>query len=118
MNRREAIRARCLDCSGFSKADVRDCEIKTCALFPFRMGTGHQDPVARSKAIRSYCLWDMAGRQHEVAACQDAGCVLHPFRNTVSVSKNCHRRVSLEKKISGAIQNPYRENIIREVVSI
>ena len=33
-----AIRAKCLDCSGGSHAEVADCLVKTCALYPFRMG--------------------------------------------------------------------------------
>ncbi len=33
---RSAIKFHCLDCSGGMKADVRDCNIKTCPLYPFR----------------------------------------------------------------------------------
>jgi hypothetical protein len=33
-----AIRAKCLDCSGGSHAEVADCLVRSCALFPFRMG--------------------------------------------------------------------------------
>ena len=33
-----AIRARCLDCTGFQKAEVRRCEETTCPLHPFRFG--------------------------------------------------------------------------------
>ena len=33
-----AIRAKCLECSGFSTVDVRDCPIVNCALYPFRLG--------------------------------------------------------------------------------
>lgn len=33
-----AIRAKCLDCSGGSHAEVADCSIRLCALFPFRLG--------------------------------------------------------------------------------
>ena len=34
----KAIRARCLDCSGNSFAEVRRCKHDTCPLHPFRMG--------------------------------------------------------------------------------
>ncbi len=34
----KAIRAKCLDCSGGSHAEVADCLVKSCALYPFRMG--------------------------------------------------------------------------------
>jgi len=31
-------RAKCLDCSGGSAAEVADCVLRTCPLFPFRLG--------------------------------------------------------------------------------
>jgi hypothetical protein len=34
----KAIRARCLDCVGFRKAEVRRCEETNCPLHPYRMG--------------------------------------------------------------------------------
>lgn len=34
----KAIRAKCLDCSGFKPSEVRNCNIPECSLFSFRMG--------------------------------------------------------------------------------
>lgn len=34
----KAIRARCLDCVGFQKSEVRRCKDTTCPLHPYRMG--------------------------------------------------------------------------------
>lgn len=34
----KAIRAKCLDCSGNSPSEVRECGITHCALHPYRMG--------------------------------------------------------------------------------
>lgn len=34
-----SIRAKCLDCSGGSDAEVRKCTAIGCALWPFRMGS-------------------------------------------------------------------------------
>lgn len=34
----QAIRAKCLDCSGGNRAEVRLCPVSDCSLFPFRMG--------------------------------------------------------------------------------
>lgn len=34
----KAIRAKCLDCSGNSAAEVRECVLKHCPLYPYRMG--------------------------------------------------------------------------------
>jgi hypothetical protein len=34
----QAIRAKCLDCSGGQVKEVRLCPIKSCPLYVFRMG--------------------------------------------------------------------------------
>ena len=34
----KAIRAKCLDCSGFQPSEVRNCYITECPIFPYRMG--------------------------------------------------------------------------------
>jgi hypothetical protein len=34
----KAIRAKCLDCSGFQPSEVRRCDIMECSLFPYRLG--------------------------------------------------------------------------------
>lgn len=34
----KAIRAKCIDCSGGDKAEVRECVITECPLYPYRMG--------------------------------------------------------------------------------
>ena len=33
-----AIKRKCLDCSGMSKSEVRNCAFNDCALYPFRQG--------------------------------------------------------------------------------
>jgi len=34
----KAIKRRCLDCSGSSKSEARNCHVVACALHPFRLG--------------------------------------------------------------------------------
>ncbi len=34
----KAIRQNCLDCSAGSVVEVKACEVKTCACYPFRFG--------------------------------------------------------------------------------
>ena len=34
----KAIRKKCLDCSGHSQKEVRECVIPGCPLYPYRMG--------------------------------------------------------------------------------
>jgi hypothetical protein len=33
-----AVRAKCLDCSGGSAAEVSGCRVTACPLYPFRLG--------------------------------------------------------------------------------
>lgn len=35
----KAIKQHCLDCSGYSKSEVKNCGIKYCPLYPYRLGT-------------------------------------------------------------------------------
>ena len=34
----KAIREKCKDCTGHQLQEIRECSIKTCALWPYRMG--------------------------------------------------------------------------------
>lgn len=38
LTRAKAIRAKCIDCMGSDKSEVRKCTAVKCPLFPFRMG--------------------------------------------------------------------------------
>ena len=49
----KAIKRFCLDCSGGSKAEVRDCQYQTCPLHLFRFGKNphrRMGPEQRRKA--------------------------------------------------------------------
>lgn len=43
-----AIRAKCLDCSGGSWTEVRNCPSQECELWPFRMG---KNPFRKRKKL-------------------------------------------------------------------
>ena len=43
LTRGQAIRAKCLDCCGGQKAEVRRCHIRDCPLWPYRMGREQAD---------------------------------------------------------------------------
>jgi hypothetical protein len=45
---RTAIRKKCLDCSGWTWAEVRECPACTCPLWPYR-GTGR--PVGKVEGV-------------------------------------------------------------------
>lgn len=80
VNRRKAIRLRCIDCSGFNMAEVGRCAFVDCSLHPYRSGSGYQAPAERDKSIREYCLGCMAGQLHEVRLCSSVDCTLHQYR--------------------------------------
>jgi hypothetical protein len=48
-----AIRAKCLDCSGGMQSEVRDCLVRDCALYPFRMGSNPWRAPATEEQRRS-----------------------------------------------------------------
>jgi len=43
--RAAAIRLKCIDCSAYQKAEVRNCDIRECPLWEFRLGAGRTEPL-------------------------------------------------------------------------
>ena len=82
LNRRKAIRERCLNCAGWLHKEVAECTFTDCPLYPFRSGQGKQNAKARAKSIRKYCLWCMNGQYGEVSRCPSSDCSLFPYRKT------------------------------------
>ena len=82
INRRKAIRERCLNCSGWYRKDVDDCLIIDCHLYPYRSGKGKQNAKDRADAIRRYCFWCCAEQRTEVMKCPAKDCPLFPYRKS------------------------------------
>jgi hypothetical protein len=90
MNRRSAIRKRCIDCSAGSLAEVKDCHHADCPLHPYRTGQGKQNAKARDRAIKRYCLWCNVSR-YEVHLCPVTQCTLYPYRKSeAELPSNIH----------------------------
>ncbi len=110
INRRKAIRERCLNCTGWSYKEVTSCEFANCPLYPFRSGQGKQNAKARAKAIRKFCFWCMNGQNGEVSKCPSIDCSLFPYRKTKtdrsteikSLPKKGHIELSNQNKIEAA----------------
>lgn len=110
LNRRRAIREKCLNCSSWVVPEVRNCGHATCSLWPFRLGSGQQDPKARSRSIREYCLWCMADQAKGVWQCTATDCPLWPYRkarpehprNSGSMPRNHHIQAFPETEKSNA----------------
>jgi len=77
-----AIREACLQCRGFERGPVRNCQRTGCELHMRRMGrrppAGTAPPPLRS--VRAYCLACCNGRRKEIRLCPVADCPLHPYR--------------------------------------
>lgn len=57
------IRAHCLECSGGSRKQVHNCEIKNCRLWPYRKGETKKTGTMRVTAggvYRQMTLFDFA----------------------------------------------------------
>jgi len=84
LNRRKAIRLMCVDCSGYERSKVLNCQYTDCLLYQFRMGIGNQNPVHRNKSIKLFCTWCMADQPSEIAKCTSEDCPLFKFRGYLS----------------------------------
>ena len=112
LNRRKAIREPCLNCTGWSHREVRNCIFEDCPLFLYRSGSGKQNAKARSKAIRRFCLWCTKGQHGEVSKCPSTECSLFSYRKAKidrsaeikSLPKKCHIGSCFEDKIETEYQ--------------
>jgi hypothetical protein len=73
-SRLKAIRRRCLDCSGASSNEVRDCRIQSCSLHPFRLGTGNRSRNLTDEQRAAVAARLAAGRERRAQS--DAGIAL------------------------------------------
>ena len=98
----KAIRAYCIRCAGFDRAEVTRCAIEDCPLWHYRHGVGFRSgkyprddkppvgtPFSPLRAIRRHCLECMSGSVHQVRLCLGHGgdtkkgqppCELHELR--------------------------------------
>ena len=94
LNRRRAVREKCLNCSVWSPREVAECIFDDCPLYPFRSGQGRQDAKARAKAIREFCSQCMAG--YRPSDCVVSHCPLFCYRKSKPespvLSENDHIR--------------------------
>lgn len=51
-NYRTAIRAKCVECCCGSLKEVAECRVKSCALYPFRMGENPFNKKTRERMAR------------------------------------------------------------------
>ena len=111
LNRRRAIRERCLNCSCWYPKEVENCTFKDCQLYPYRLGKGKQNARAREKAIKAYCLWRCADQPLEVRKCTAIYCPLYAFRKSI-LDRSVELRNLPEKEHIGYFGNGLCRRII------
>jgi len=65
LNRRKAIRERCLNCTGWSYKMVKECPCNDCPLHPYRSGQGKQNAKKRFVAIKNTAFGACVGRSQK-----------------------------------------------------
>ncbi|GMO64451.1 MAG: hypothetical protein Ta2A_12000 [Treponemataceae bacterium] len=85
MTAKEAIRARCIDCTGVDHGQWRSdkCIDKDCALYGLAGAVGEVG-VGRPLAIKKYCAWCMHGEP--VHSCSCIKCAIRQYRAQPTVT--------------------------------
>lgn len=83
--RSDAIRLYCKDCIG--EGSPRECDVKTCPLYRYRMGredrtVPQKGRIPRGSAIKKFCVECVCGANGKAVAnlCVSPGCVLYQYR--------------------------------------
>lgn len=61
----KAIKAKCLDCCGFQKEEVKQCTCVVCPLWPFRLG---KNPYKKKKEFTEEQLEERRARMKNLHA--------------------------------------------------
>jgi len=103
LNRRTAIKCKCLDCSGFEYAEMRNCLHEDCSLWQFRTGKAPQNPAKRNKAIKTFCMWCTLDQPYEITNCSSRYCPLFIFRGYILPEKNALNKDTSSKSTTGEL---------------
>ena len=82
LNRKKAIRERCLNCSCWKAVEVERCQIIDCLLYKYRMNGSNQNSKERNRDLRKYCLECCNESYSEVNNCTSLDCPLYAFRQS------------------------------------
>ena len=109
-----AVRLHCLECVGFSAAEVRECggnellkddTTVTCPFYRYRLGKGR--PSVRT--IRRECLYCMCGSSKGIEDCRSVLCSLWPYRQGHNPARKGQgasaaqmRAMTIARNLSGA----------------
>jgi hypothetical protein len=105
LNRRKAIRLKCLDCSGFEDIEVKNCAYQDCSLLHFRTGKGKQNAKDRDKAIKSYCMWCTIDQPYEITNCTSLDCALYIFRGYTVTKDTSFSLDFISKNVTSELPN-------------
>jgi hypothetical protein len=105
LNRRKAIRFKCLDCSGFERQEVTNCTHTECSLYEYRTGRGKQDAKRRDKAIRTNCMSCTLDQPYEITNCTSLDCALYIFRGYTFTKDISFSLDFISKNVTGELPN-------------
>lgn len=78
-----SIRAKCVECGCGSRENIRECEVKTCGLYPYRMTilseteAANVDVVDLCEAIINKCINCSNTRERYFKNCDITSCPLN-----------------------------------------
>ena len=97
LNRKKAIRERCLNCSCWNAVEVELCQQTDCQLYKYRMNASNQNAKERNRDLRKYCLECCNGSLTEVKHCPSLDCPLYAFRK-----KKLDRSIEIKSESCGS----------------
>lgn len=83
VSRAKAVKLRCLDCCGFNKKQVKECDGVNCPLYEMRLKgklEGERAGSRRTRAIKDYCLLCCNEHKGLIKLCVDVNCSFHQYR--------------------------------------
>ena len=72
MTRSKAIRAKCIDCCGGDKKEVRLCTCVKCPLYPYRMGRAS---ASKENHTETFEVEKSAGFEQESCGFEEDDCI-------------------------------------------
>lgn len=78
----KAIRERCINCSGYSLKEVRECTHDECPLHQYRFARRPREKASATpmKAIRKHCIECCNGNKREANLCPAQSCPLQAYK--------------------------------------
>jgi hypothetical protein len=116
----EAMREKCLDCTGQHPKEIFLCRLTNCRIWPYRMGRRPNIELSMEvlppiPAIRAKCLDCSNGQPKEIRLCTAAKCHLLPYRMGRRPKIELNVEVEIEKSDMGRTEEEQRQEDLEPV---